>query len=345
MTRQLKLYLMTVLVGFLGCGTQMPGGMNPSATDVLMLIFGDGSAGARTIEIDEDWSVTYPPNLQFTDFTVNAGRTFTVPSGTTIRCTGTFTNNGTIRVLNGASGGSNRGAGGGVLVPYNGPPEAGIALGAAVNGDYGDNTSLRVQGDGGVGVGSLQARQILNPGPKAGGGGGTIHITIGTSGGGSLRVLARGAILNSVGSIIEANGGVGGGISGRGGAGGGVVILASRVSVTNNGTLRAHGSAGGNSSDSSGPGGGGGGGIVHLISPTISPAGGGAVAVIGGAPGSISGMVTQPFRSGGGGGGACRGDGGQGGFVPAGASVTPSAAQPGQPGELLLTQLDPTTLF
>lgn len=345
MTIRFKMFILILLVAFVGCGTQMPGGMNSSAIDVLTLIFGDGSAGARTIEADEDWSATYPANLQFTDFTVNAGQTLTVPSGTTLRCSGTFTNNGAIRVLNGARGGNNRGADTGVLVSYNGPPEAGIALGAAVNGDVGNNTGIRVQGDGGVGVGSLQARQILDPGPRAGGGGGTVLSTMGTAGGGSLRILARGTILNSVGATITADGQASSGISGRGGAGGGVVILASRVSVTNNGTITANGSAGGNSSDSSGPGGGGGGGIVHLISPTINQGGGSAVTVSGGTAGTLTGMVTQPTRSGGGGGGACRGDGGDGGFVPAGASVTPSAAQAGQPGELLLTQLDPTTLF
>ncbi len=345
MTRQRKLFLVSGLLGFVGCGTQMPGGMSPSASDVLALIFGDGSAGARTISTDEDWSVTYPTNLQFTDFTVSAGRTLTVPSGATIRCRGVFTNNGMIRVLNGAQGGSNRGGDTGDLVPYNSPPEAGIALGAAVNGDVGNNAGIRLQGDGGLGVGSLQARQILDPGPKAGGGGGTILNTVGTKGGGSLRVLARGAILNAVGASISAEGETSVGISGRGGAGGGVVILASRESVTNNGTISVAGSAGGNSSIDTAPGGGGGGGFVHLLAPTINQGGGSTVTVAGGAAGTVVGMVTQNFRSGGGGGGACRGDGGDGGFVPAGATVTPGAAQAGQPGEVLLSQLDPTTVF
>lgn len=57
---------------------------------------------------DTNFSTTPPPNnnFQFTDFSVAAGVTLTVPSGTVIRCTGTFTNNGTIVVNTGAPGGS-----------------------------------------------------------------------------------------------------------------------------------------------------------------------------------------------------------------------------------------------
>ena len=340
-----RLVFVVAAAAMVGCGTQMQNNMTPSAFDPLTLIYGNGSAGAKTVSADEDWSGAYPANLQFTDFTVNAGVTLTVPSGTVIRCSGAFTNNGIIRVLFGARGGSNRGADTGVLVPHNGSPEAGVALGAAVNGDVGTNAGIRLQGDGGVGIGSLQARQLLHPGPKAGGGSGTVLSTVGASGGGSFKVVCRGAILNAVGAIVEANGESSSGISGRGGAGGGILIFASATSVTNNGTLTANGSNGGNSGTASGPGGGGGGGIVHLISPSISQGGGSVAAVNGGAAGTIVGMVTQNFRSGGGGGGACRGDGGDGGFVSAGATVAPAAAQTGQAGELLLTQLDPTTLF
>lgn len=339
-----RLIFVIVAAAFVGCGTQMQNSMTPTI-DPYALVYGAGSAGAKTVSANEDWSGAYPADLQFTDFTVNAGITLTVPSGTLIRCTGTFTNNGTIKVLPGARGGNNRGGDTGLLVSYNGPPEAGVALAAAVNGDVGSNAGLRLSGDGGVGIGSLQARLLVSPGAKAGGGGGTVLNTVGAAGGGSFKIVCRGAISNTIGATIEANGDFTSGISGQGGAGGGIIIFASATSVTNNGTMTANGSAGGDSSTSAGPGGGGGGGIVHLISPTISQGGGSTVAVNGGGAGSIVGMVNQFYRSGGGGGGACRGNGGNGGFVPAGATIAPMAAVAGLPGELLLTQLDPTTLL
>lgn len=50
----------------------------------------------------------------FTDEVINNGATLTVPSGTVIRRTGTFTNNGMINVNEGASGGQNVGIDNGI---------------------------------------------------------------------------------------------------------------------------------------------------------------------------------------------------------------------------------------
>src|SRR5260221_420427 len=68
----------------------------------LSFFGGDGSAGNLTISASTDWSVTPPVNLNFASVTINSGQTLTVPAGTTIRCSGTFTNNGILLVAPGA---------------------------------------------------------------------------------------------------------------------------------------------------------------------------------------------------------------------------------------------------
>src|SRR6185436_15592993 len=87
-------------------GTNGTNGMDGAAGgDGQLRIFGDGSAGAKTVAADEVWTgLTAPTNPQFTDVTINAGTTLTVQSGTVIRCTGTFTNNGMIVVSVAAAG-------------------------------------------------------------------------------------------------------------------------------------------------------------------------------------------------------------------------------------------------
>src|SRR5262245_37476721 len=81
-----------------------PGTPGAAGADGQLRIYGNGSAGARAIATDEDWTLTPVDDPQFTDFTVNAGVTLTVPSGTVIRGTGTFTNNGKIVVARFAAG-------------------------------------------------------------------------------------------------------------------------------------------------------------------------------------------------------------------------------------------------
>lgn len=65
--------------------------------------YGNGSSGALAISSSQDWTDAggdAPANeaLQFTDITIGSGQTLTLPSGTVIRRTGTFTNNGTLAV-------------------------------------------------------------------------------------------------------------------------------------------------------------------------------------------------------------------------------------------------------
>src|SRR5262245_28730335 len=93
----------------IGCGTQEPvtgpqgepgdqGAAGAPGADGSVRVYGNGSAGARTISADESWleGGNPPANIQFTNFTIDAGVTLIIPSGTVIRCTGTFTNNGTL---------------------------------------------------------------------------------------------------------------------------------------------------------------------------------------------------------------------------------------------------------
>jgi hypothetical protein len=329
--------------------------------DGQLRIFGDGSAGAKTVAASEEWTGdTAPTNLQFTDVTVNSGVTLTVPSGTVIRCTGTFTNNGMVVVQTGAQGafvttsvilGTARG---GVHVEG----ESGISVRAAQSGEFGDDTGDLRAGVGGQGLTTEQARTILTPGVKAGGGGGAggsdfvlvSSFNGGSAGGGSLVVLCQGALTNN--GTITADGddsifNFGGPpiISGGGGGGGGVVVLASKTSTTNaaTGTIQARGGAGQDSDTNEGPAGGGGGGIVHLLAPVVSALG--AADVTGGTAGvqGAAASVTVSPRGGGGGGGGSGGTGGGGGGVDMGDN--PGAATAGQDGFVLTTTADPSALF
>jgi hypothetical protein len=308
-------------------------------------VYGNGTGGSHTVTGSENWIIPPPPpavthNLQLTDFTVPNGATLTVPSGTVIRCTGTFTNNGTITVY-----------------PYGdsrtiSTPQAGLFLAPAqlagagftqlpaVQGEIGDNTNFRLGGEGGGNAffTELQARQLLHPG-FSGGGDGARAFNPGTFGGGVFTVIAMGAIQNAgtitASSSTPPNGG--------GGGAGGIIILASMTSVTNTatGSIQANAGNGGASNTFEGAGGGGGGGIVHLLAPTITNAG--TVKVDPGTAGSNATAITNPSRAGGGGGGGCGGSGGNGGSVgPTGAAVPAGNGSPGFP---LQSLVDPTSLF
>jgi hypothetical protein len=317
-------------------------------------IYGDGSAGAHTIDsaAESDWRYSPLPavalNLQFTDFTVALGAAIAIPSGVTIRCTGTFTNRGVILVDNGnAAWGISVGPGSLPIVAARiGQPAIGIASMLPAVGDVGDASIARLGGMHGRGLLELQARAILRPGLQGGGSGaGFVN-----GGGGSFTVLAMGGIVNAAGASILAAGSKGFSIhdvgGGGGGGGGGVVILASKTSVINAGIIDVSGGDGGPSNFSSGFGGGGGGGIAHLLAPAITTASG-SIIVSGGAGGSNAVSVSAPLRSGGNGGGGSGGDGANGAEVPAGAIVFSQSpfGSSGQPGYALQSRLDPTSLF
>jgi hypothetical protein len=295
------------------------------------------------VSSNTDWSLPgAPTDFQFTDVTINGATTLTVPSGTVIRCTGTFTNNGTVTVQAGAKGAIRRGVDSTTTEAFHATAHPGVSKRTATDGEAGDNSADRSGGIGGVGLSAFEARTLTRPGVNAGGGGGTGGVFAtgddpGSDGGGSLVVLCQGAITNA--GTIDASG-ASDTASGGGGGAGGIVVLASRASVSNGGTINAKGGAGEGEDNDEAAAGGGGGGIVHLLAPSI---GAGTIDVSGGAAGSFVGTVLGNPRSGGGGGGACGGSGGVGGDVLS-TNLT-SVGTAGSTGQSLQSLVDPTALF
>lgn len=282
-------------------------------------------------------------NLQFTDFTIIGGVTLNIPSGTVIRCTGTFTNNGQVKVQVGAVGGDLSGNVPTVGTWSTSPADPGASLRAAGSGEWGDSTSIRNGGFGGTELSIFQARQVRSPGPKAGGAGGGTGTGSAGAGGGSLVVLARTAIVNAGAGIIAD--GANSAASGGGGGAGGIVILASAGSITTNtAPISVKGGAGGANNSAVGPGGGGGGGFAHLMAPVVTTTTSTFV-TDGGLAGTNSVTMTAPARGGGGGGGACAGRGGTGGSAGAGPSPGAGPGEDGIQGYVLVDQFDPTSLF
>jgi hypothetical protein len=330
-------------------GLQGPtGATGAQGADGQLRVYGDGSAGPKTVSVDETLGADPAPdndaNLQYTDFTIDAGVTLTVPSGTVIRCTGTFTNNGTISVSNGAVGGRRDLASANTIDALGSDAHTGASLHAAGSGEIGDNSAQLEPGDGGEGLSETQARALRYPGAAAGGGGGCGDFNpcnSAVNGGGSLVVLCQQGVINN--GAIQANGT---NSTSQGGAGGGgIVILASKTSVTNAAAaaINANGGNGAPSDSDQGASGGGGGGIIHLLAPAVTNAG--TASAAGGTAGAAgaAGSVTANPRSGGGGGGACGGDGGSGGSVSA--VDNPNAANGGEAGYVLTSSFDPTASF
>lgn len=311
-------------------GPQGPtGATGPTGADGILRVYGDGSAGPRTVAS----SITLDDsNPQYTNFTVNTGVTLTIPSGTVIRCSGTFSNSGTI-VVQRALRDHPRFAENGLRDPT--PSSGGVESPG---------------GTGGAALASGVAKGLLKLGLVGGGNGFAEQGETGGDGGGSFIVICKGAVTN--GGTIRADG-TNATINGRGGGAGGYVILASGVSVTNNGTVQTNGAGGATyiGSDANGtgqgPGGGGGGGVVHLIAPSIGATG--TVNVAGGSGGAAGGpgVITGFTYSGGGGGGGGGGRGGDGGAVnPANIGDNSTAAgSSGSFGQILQTIADPASLF
>lgn len=318
-------------------------GVGDARDCVAASVFGDGSAGPLTINANTNWSVAPVSNLNFTNFVVDAGVTLTVPSGTVIRCNGTFTNNGNIVVLAEAAGGSTISLDDTMLLASYQAAEAGVARDPAGPGEFGNNTTVRAGGLPGLGLFEIQARFLLEPGLEAGGGGGPAGLDDpGSRGGGALVVRARDAILNA--GTIRADG-EGSANNGGAGGGGGIIILASAESVTNavSGVIQARGGVGENVDNNEAASGGGGGGIIHFIAPVVTATGTADVSGGAGGVGGAAGTITDALRSGGGGGGACGGDGGIGASAqPDGSSA---AGGTGSPGFVLTTLINPAVLF
>ncbi len=298
--------------------------------------YGDGSANALTIASDTNWSSTPPDgnNLNFTDIVIDAGNTLTVPPGTTIRCSGTFTNNGSIIVNSNAnheffliqSIAQNR-------TPS---PGRGDTLRAASNPR--GHTALGVElggGDGGIGIPKTVAASSFNNFKYGGGAGAGAQRVSGGSGGGLLKVYCKGGIINN--GTISADGRIDGG-------GAGIVILASSTAINNDlGSIQANGGDGAPSDGDSGAGGGGGGGIILLVAPEISNLG--VTSITGGNAGTGGTTITQAIHSAGGGGGASGGNGGRGGRIDSSNIARDNDATDGNDGYVLEINANPAHMM
>lgn len=303
-------------------------------------LYGDGSAGARVVAANANLADL---NRNYTDFTVQAGAALTVPSGTVIRCTGTFRVDGILRVSSGTGTAARVGTLGNDDTTFielaEIPAHPGIARLGASSGEIGIAGAVRSGGFGGFGFAdSADAFSVIYP-PVYGGGGGGAGLLFGGEGGGSLLVLAEGGIVINgpvTASPLAAP-------TGGGGGAGGIIILATPGELTNNSIISAIGGTGGDSDFRTGPGGGGAGGLIRLISPTFTN--NGMLSVTGGAPGAAgaANSVTATVRSGGGGGGACGPAGGLGGSVDS--TGTPGSATAGSAGIIITTPQDPINIY
>lgn len=307
------------------------------------LFSGDGSAGNLVVSSDINWRVNAnaPANPNFADIIIDADRTLTVPAGTTLRCSGNFINNGTIKVEPNANSdriGVGFPADMDTIKRIAGVGEALRAASAPViDNNFGGNFYMQ-GGYGGAGLPRATAVTNYNS-FRFGGGGATGHSSITTSfggGGGLFKVQCNGSIQNN-GSIV-ARGYMldnGNAIGTGGGGGGGIVILAAMQSVENSATgkINADGAPGNDAISNHGAGGGGGGGIIILTAPNVTSSG--TLSVAGGAAGDDTTDLLPAvlYRFGGGAGGASGGDGGKGGDVEANGLTT--AAEAGSDGYVI----------
>lgn len=226
-------------------------------------VFGDGSDGALDVA---SGTTTITADKQYTDVTVAVGATLVINSGVTVRCTGTFTNNGTVH-CNGAAGGdaSAGAAGQGGYEPGRGG--TGGAGGAGSLGSPGSPTTIDRPGMGGASFNA--GRTGGNPGWPG------IGRSAGTGGGGGV--------------------GAGTGRGGGGGQGGGWYRVCAPV-IAGSGDFEAKGGRGGNGYSAGGgndgeAGSGGGGGYIETLS-VAAPDNNLTFAVTGGAEGTGTGAYV-----------------------------------------------------
>jgi hypothetical protein len=131
------------------------GPTGPTGENGQLRIFSDGSAGVLAVTTGASLLGRVPDaTFQFTDATISAGAIRTVPSGTLLRCTGTFTNNGTIVVQTGERCGDQ----------VNNP---GVAHLPADNGGSGPDTDDLGARAGGIGLTTGEAIFLLDVNPAA----------------------------------------------------------------------------------------------------------------------------------------------------------------------------------
>ncbi len=284
-------------------GLQGPTGLTGAAgASGNLRVYGSGETGARIIPAGTFADI----NPQYTNFTVPSNIVLTVPSGTVIRCTGTFTNNGTIIVSPFARAGNaavqDTSQSGNFVPPpaLNVPASPGLSAGAAGKGVSRADDNGTISGGPAVPGLGISARYLAVRSPLGGGGGG----------------------------------------GGPGGAGGLIVLATPGPCVLTNATLSAGGGAGGAGSSVNAPGGGGAGGLIHILAPTLTNTHLSAT-YNGGQPGAAATITSSTSNASGGAGGSFYGAGGNdsvGGTAP--------AAGNGTAGNILFTGTnDPSAFF
>lgn len=299
-------------------------------------LYGSGSDGDLIVSTDQNLEV----GREYANIQIETGATLFVPSGTVIRCTGTFDNDGTVVVRPVARAGIREYGSPSAEFPAITPPGSGVAASPAGFGSRDDSPAFFAYGgEGGRGIGAA-ARELLEPRAAIGGAGNVtwpFDVSGYDSGGGSVHIRCAGEIRNA--GRIEASGSGGIVVAGNsgGGGGGGAILLASPVGIDGGGgEIVAVGGDGEAGSGQYGAAGGGGGGFVHLIAPSIVP---GAVDVSGGSAGVPSTWSSTLRWIGGSGGGGSAGSGGRG---EGNLDGSVSAASAGQDGEVFLIERDPS---
>ncbi|MEO0459983.1 MAG: hypothetical protein AAF219_03995 [Myxococcota bacterium] len=320
-------------------GEPGPAGIAGQDFDAGPRLYGRGSDGDLMVTEND----VFETGREYANISIATGVVLTVPSGTVIRCTGEFDNDGTIRVSPVARSGVRTFGTPSAEFPAITPPGLGVSAGAAGFGSRDDTSPFFAYGGrGGDGIGSA-ARESLEPRAAIGGAGSvTWPFTASgyNSGGGSLQIRCGGEIRNP--GRIEVNGSTGTILIGSsgGGGGGGAVLLASGIAVDGGGgEIEAVGANGQDGSDQYGAAGGGGGGFVHLIAPSVVE---GSVNVSGGDPGAAASWTSTVRWTGGSGGGGSAGNGGRGGGNEDG---TVLAATPGSDGEVFVIEKDPAEVL
>ncbi len=322
-------------------GLQGPTGLTGAAgASGNLRVYGSGETGARIIPAGTFADI----NPQYTNFTVPSNIVLTVPSGTVIRCTGTFTNNGTIIVSPFARAGNaavqDTSQSGNFVPPpaLNVPASPGLSAGAAGKGVSRADDNGTISGGPAVPGLGISARYLAVRSPLGGGGGGGGPSGAGGAGGGAFEVLAQaGLYLNGT---INADGAAAASGGAGGGAGGLIVLATPGPCVLTNATLSAGGGAGGAGSSVNAPGGGGAGGLIHILAPTLTNTHLSAT-YNGGQPGAAATITSSTSNASGGAGGSFYGAGGNdsvGGTAP--------AAGNGTAGNILFTGTnDPSAFF
>lgn len=312
--------------------------------------YGNGACGDLVIAQNSSFQ---DPGCQYRNITIQAGATLAVTSGSIMRCSGAFTNRGTIAVIPSASGGQITEFSSLAMVPAMQPAHPGNSTGSAGSGSIVISSTgtaaggSRSQGNNGISTGYLAPATV-------GGGGGAAAYGVGGRGGGALTVLCKG-LVNNVGTITAVGEA---GTIGAGGGAGGVITLASQTRIVQTGTVSVVGGSGGDSRTllnigdgnllAVSGGGGGGGGLIQMFAPELGLLGG-ANLVDGGAAGSVNDSaigISNILVGGGAGGSAIAARGGAGGTINwANSHAIDSSAGAGDSGVVLSRTIDPASIF